>query len=172
MIRTVSRYFAYGGGAILLVCAILVSLDVVFRKLFNVIPFYSFELTEYGFAMAIAFGYGYGLLDKAHIRVDPLYNKFRLPVRTVLDLIALVALTGCVLGLAYYAGIVAQRSFKLGAVSNTTLAMPLAIPQTIWALGLSWFALVCVVVLLKCLKLWFQRRNTEIEKLVGSSHEV
>ena len=51
----VSRWLAWLGGALLLLCAILVSLDVVFGALLKVTYFESCELSTYAFAIATSF---------------------------------------------------------------------------------------------------------------------
>ena len=76
LVEKTSRLLACFGGGVLLSCCVLVSLDVISRKLFNIVPFFSFELTGYGFGLAIALGYSYALLSKAHIRVNALYIHF------------------------------------------------------------------------------------------------
>lgn len=171
MILKTSRFFAYCGGLILLLSAGAVTLDVFCRLFFNTAPFHSFELTEYGFALAVAFGYSYTLLSRAHIRIDILYRKFSLSTRTVLDLATLAALTAVAVFLTAYAIEVAVRSRDLSAVSNTTLQMPLVIPQSIWAAGLGWFAFVCIVLLVRCLWLSAMRRNEDVARRIGAGDE-
>ncbi|MBI4182977.1 MAG: TRAP transporter small permease [Proteobacteria bacterium] len=157
---------------ILLLSAFLVTLDVIARALFNAAPFYSFELTEYGFALAVAFGYGYALLSKAHIRIDIVYQKFPPKTRTILDLATLAGLSAVAIFLSFYAFGVAAKSHQLGSVSNTTLSMPLVFPQSIWAIGLGWFAFVSVALLARCLWLWFLRRDEAVAGLIGVSNEA
>jgi TRAP-type C4-dicarboxylate transport system permease small subunit len=168
LVEKTSRLLACFGGGVLLCCCVLVSLDVISRKLFNIVPFFSFELTGYGFGLAIALGYSYALLSKAHIRVNALYIHFPPAVRIVLDIVALAVLSAVVGSLAFYAVIVAHKSFELDAVSNTTLAMPLVIPQAIWAMGLLWFAFTCIFLLVKAVGLWIRRRGDEVSRLIGA----
>jgi TRAP-type C4-dicarboxylate transport system permease small subunit len=134
---------AYIGGAIFILCSFLIFFDVAARSVFNQTPFYSFELTEYGFAVAVAFGYAHTLFTKAHIRIDFLYRHFGARTRLFLDFMALLSLLIVIVVLAWYAVDVVARSIRLDAVSNSSLQMPLAIPQTIWAAGIIWFALAC-----------------------------
>jgi len=146
-VTAVSRFLARLGGALILICAFLVSLDVVFRNVFKLAIFESYELTGYGIALATAFGLSWALVTKAHIRIEVIYNLLGVKPRAYLDICALAALSVVATVLVYYGALVALDNWELGASSNSTLHVPLAIPQGLWLLGLFWFA-VCVSVLL------------------------
>lgn len=167
MIR-VSRYMAYIGGAIFILCSFLIFFDVVARALFNRTPFYSFELTEYGFAVAVAFGYAHTLFKKGHIRIDFIYRYFGPRARLFLDFMALLALLIVIAVLAWYAVDVVMRSVRLDAVSNTSLQMPLAIPQSIWAAGIIWFAVACVWLLARAAHAVIVGRVDAARELLGA----
>jgi len=151
----VSRWLAWIGGALLLVCAVLVSLDVVFRALFKVTFFESFELSTYAFAIATALGMSYALATRAHIRIEVLYQTLGVRWRGWLDVFAYCVLALCAGVLLYWCGHVVLDNWNSGARSNSSLAVPLAIPQAIWLLGLAWFALLAALYavygLVKCL---------------------
>ena len=84
----VSRWLAWVGGAMLLLSAALVSLDVIFRSLWKVSYFESFELSTYAFAIATALGMSYALASKAHIRIELLYVLLPQRARAWLDVLA------------------------------------------------------------------------------------
>ena len=77
----VSRALASLGGAMLLVSAVLISLDVVFRAAFKLNLFESFELSTYAFAISTSLGMSYALVTRAHIRIELLYVKMPLKGR-------------------------------------------------------------------------------------------
>ena len=95
------------------------------------------------------------MTTKTHIRIDVIYARFPTIGRAILDIIALGMLTVLAVIFAYYAWSLTLESFRLpgpgtlGAVSPSDLAVPLVIPQSVWALGLTWFAFVCAVYLLR-----------------------
>ena len=140
-----SRVFAWIGGLLLFLAAILVSAEVVLRNLAGVAVLHSFELTNYLFATAVAFGLAHTLACRSHIRIDILYAVLPALARALLDLLALVGMTALGALYASQAWRTVALSADLGAVSNTTLAVPLVIPQGLWALGLTWFTLVAAL---------------------------
>lgn len=140
----VSRWLAWVGGALLLLSAALVSLDVVFRNLWKVSFFESFELSTYAFAIATAMGMSYALVSKAHIRIELLYVLLPLRGRAWLDVVAYGGLAVVAGVLLYFCGLTVLGNLQSGARSNSSLSLPLAIPQGLWLLGLAWFALLAL----------------------------
>jgi len=154
----VSRWLAWIGGALILASAILVSLDVVFRTLFRSTVFESFELSSYAFAIATSFGLAYALVTKAHIRIEVVYNALGLRWRGFLDVLAFASLAAVALVLAYWCLQVVLQNGAMGARSNSSLALPLIIPQSIWFIGIAWFAIASLLLALSGLA-WLVRRE-------------
>lgn len=144
----VSRIFAWLGGLLLLVAAILVSAEVVSRKLLTVVYSGSDEIAAYLFAVGTTWSLAHVLVTRGHVRIDALYLHLPPRTRAVLDLVALLTL-----------GIVAltmlDRSFDLVHSnyvewnrSNTPLRTPLSLPQMPWVFGLALFLFsICVAFL-------------------------
>lgn len=163
----VSRWLAWIGGAMLLLCAILVSLDVVFRAALKVTYFESFELSTYAFAIATAMGMSYALVSRAHIRIEVLYMMLRPAGRGWFDVIAYAVLALCAVVLLYWCGHVVMANYDSGARSNSSLAVPLALPQGIWLVGLAWFALLAVLYTVHGLLLCLRGRAEEAHRRLG-----
>ncbi|MEM8742019.1 MAG: TRAP transporter small permease [Pseudomonadota bacterium] len=144
-----ARWSARLGGAVILFAAILVTAEVANRNLEPWlglgIKLHAFELTNYAFASAVAFGFAYALTERSHIRIDLLYARLPVGLRAGLDAAALLALAVLGTGMAWQGWRVVLRSAELGARPNATLDLPLAIPQALWAVGLSWFAAVALL---------------------------
>ncbi|MBO9512713.1 MAG: TRAP transporter small permease [Variovorax sp.] len=141
----ISRWLAWLGGALLLLCAILVSLDVVFRAVLKVTVFESFELSTYAFAIATALGMSYALASRAHIRIEVVYQTFPVHWRGWLDVFAYAALTLSAGVLLFWCGAMVLGNYDSGARSNSSLSVPLAVPQAVWLLGLAWFAALALL---------------------------
>lgn len=141
----VSRWLAWVGGALLLLCAILVSLDVVFRALLKATFFESFELSTYAFAIATSLGMSYALASRAHIRIEAAYILMPVRWRGWLDVVAYAVLAACAAVLLYWCGMAVLGNLQSGARSNSSLAVPLVVPQAVWLLGLAWFALLALL---------------------------
>ena len=145
MCNSLSKLFAWAGGAVLLCSAALISLDVVFRALFKATIFESFELSTYAFAIATAFGLAFALSTKAHIRIEVVYNALPLRLRAWLDVMSYAVLSLAAGVLLYWCAATVFANAQSGARSNSALSVPLAIPQGLWLAGLAWFALVAII---------------------------
>ncbi len=146
ILERISLWLAWlAGGIVIFGCAVPISLDVVSRAITGSTLVESFEISGYALAACIGLGMGYTVTTKANIRVDILTAKLPKPLRRSVDLIASVALAVAALGLAYFTFDVLYDSWKLDARSVSTLQVPLIIPQSIWWLGLTWFATVAVL---------------------------
>lgn len=143
-IARISRIFAWLGGLLVLVAALLISLDVLTRNILGSTFFESFELGSYAFAACVALGMSYALTSKAHIRIEVVYSLFPRRFRVVLDVMAIMFLAVAASVLAWFAAQTVYDSYSIGAHSNTTLAVPLVLPQGLWLAGLGWFALTTV----------------------------
>ena len=170
-IAGLSRWSARLAGLVILASAGLVSLDVLIRNLPDGIRpnlhLHSFDLTNFGFAAAVAFGFAYALISRAHIRIDVVYALFPLWLRAVLDAAALIGLTVTAAVMAWHAWDVVAESYRLGAMPNSTLRLPMAIPQAIWASGITWFALVAAVLSTQALLLLASGRLAALHAMAG-----
>ena len=142
MIEATSRQFARAGGVLLLAAALLISVEILARKLFGAGWNIATELSGYALAIGSALAFADTMLARAHIRVDVLYARFPRPARMLLDLLSATSLTLFAFMLAWRVFDVVAESWRLNAHENTTLATPLVIPQGLWWLGLVWFTLV------------------------------
>ena len=82
-------------------------------------------------------------------------------------LVAYVVLALCALVLLYWCAQVVISNYQSGARSNSSLAVPLAIPQAIWLVGLAWFALLAVLYALYGLAKCVRGRPEEAYRRLG-----
>ncbi len=167
-----ARWSARLGGATILLSALLVSAEVIARNLGLGIRLHAFELTNYAFAAAVAFGLSFAATQRAHIRIDVAYQFLPVSLRALLDLLAMALLTVMATGMAWYAWKVVRKSLALGARPNSTLDIPLAIPQSFWAIGLSWFALVSFLLTLQALMQLARRDLQALHESAGVGSET
>jgi TRAP-type C4-dicarboxylate transport system permease small subunit len=163
---------AWISGGLILACSILVTLDVITRKLFRVTYFESVELSQYAFGISIALSLAFAFTQKTHIRIDAAYMLLRRSWRAVLDIVAVAAMTGLAAMFAYYTWSVTIQSFNmpgrvLGAASASSLQFPLIIPQGLWSIGFTWFFLVCVVYLVRAGLALARWDLSRVDALVG-----
>lgn len=163
----VSVWMARLGGALIFLMAFPITIDVITRKIFSISFLESYEISTYIFAIAVPLGFGYALFAGSHIRIDVVFARLKGGSRALLDILGLVLLTGVVCVFSWQAVRTAYESFKMGARSNSTLGTPLALPQSLWAAGLTLFALVCVVVTIRVIILAVRRRYDEAEAITN-----
>lgn len=162
-----SQFLAWIGGGLMLVSAVLISLDVIVRNLFASTIFESFELSTYALAATVSFGFAFALTSKAHIRIEVLYVLLPPPLRRALDLLAIVALFALALALAWFGAQTVEESWALGAHSNSALSVPLIVPQGIWLAGLVWFCFATGLLALRTLAHLAAGRTDAVEQEVG-----
>lgn len=131
----IARLMVQLNGIALLCVAIIVTIDVICRKLFSITMAGSDEISGYALAIASVWAYSYCLLNRSHIRIDVAYNLFPTKIKAVFDIIGLLVLGVFVGVLNYRAFGVLKETIAFNSVSNTPLQTPLWIPQILWVTG-------------------------------------
>lgn len=167
--QRVSRILAWVAGAIILIgCGCLISIDVVTRALFKRGMVESFELSGYALAAAVGLGMAFTLTQKANIRVDILLDALPDPIRVACDIIASLSLTLIAATLAWYTFGTLQASWTMNAKSISTLQTPMYLPQSIWWVGLFWFACMSVLVPIQAVGRLLARDRKGFDARIGS----
>lgn len=166
--RRVTRFGLWFGGALVLLAALLIGVDVTLRRFFNTSIGGADELAGYALALGTAWSLGATLLDRAHIRIDSLYVLFPRWLRLALDFAGLalfIAFFGLVL---WHGWSVAQLSWVSGSRSQSALATPTVIPQSLWLLGLALFVVVGLALLAHALVLVARGNATAAAHLIST----
>lgn len=162
--RTLSRLGLWFGGALVLLSAVVIGVDVVLRKAFALSIGGADELAGFALAIGTAWGLGATLLDRAHIRIDSLYLLVPVGLRALLDLCGLAAFT-VVFGLVLWHGSgVMSQSITAGSRSMSALQTPLALPQGAWLVGLGLFLGTALLLLVAAL---FRVARRDLAGVVG-----
>jgi TRAP-type C4-dicarboxylate transport system permease small subunit len=145
----IARLCACFGGILLLAAAVLVSAEVISRKVLTVVYSGSDEVAAYLFAVGTTWSLAHVLVTRGHVRIDALYGRLSLRVRATLDIVALA-----VLGIVAYTLLdsgfrLVEGNFVEGNRANTPLRTPLALPQIPWLFGLALFFVSIVVALMR-----------------------
>jgi TRAP-type C4-dicarboxylate transport system permease small subunit len=152
-VRRFAQWGLWFGGALVLLAAVLIGIDVLMRKFLSRSIGGADELAGYALAIGTTWGLGAALLDRAHIRIDSLYVLFPQKLRLVLDLLALVLFTAFfALTLWHGFGVVGQ-SWTSESRSQSALETPTIIPQFLWIAGLVAFVGIAIVILVQSLRL-------------------
>jgi TRAP-type C4-dicarboxylate transport system permease small subunit len=166
--RRVAHWGLWLGGALVLLAAILIGIDVVMRRFFSASIGGADELAGYALALATAWALAATLIERAHIRIDSLYVFFPRRLRFALD-VAGVALLLAFFGLiAWHGWSVVAQSWSAGSRSQSALQTPLAIPQLAWLLGLMVFLVIGVLLLANAVVLAARGRHAAAARLIGT----
>jgi len=154
-------------GWLFVVCAFFVTADVLGRKFLGISSKATVEVTGYMLAFGIAWGLTDALTTRAHIRVDVLVTRLPAWVRVYMHGLALLFLVLLNIFLAWRGWAVVGESWLFWARDSSALATPLVIPQGLWALGITVFAVLAALMLLEVM-LWLALGQPErIERLLG-----
>jgi TRAP-type C4-dicarboxylate transport system permease small subunit len=152
-VRRFAQMGLWFGGALVLLAAILIGVDVVMRKFLDRSIGGADELAGYALAIGTSWSLGAALLDRAHIRIDSLYVHFPQRIRLLLDVAAVVLLLGF-FGLILWHGLgVVAQSWTSDSRSQSALETPVIIPQVLWIAGLLAFVFVGLALLVEALRL-------------------
>ncbi len=134
--RRVSTAGLWFGGALVLLAAVVIGIDVLMRKFLATSIGGADELAGYALAIGTVWGLGAALLDRAHIRIDSLYVNFPILPRVALDLVCVALFVGFFAMIGWHGGGVVEQSWIAGSRSQSALETPTVIPQAIWFVGL------------------------------------
>ena len=145
----IAAFMNYVAGWNFILCAAFVTIDVLCRNFGGFSSSATTEITSYMLAFGIAWGLAHALATRSHIRIDVLVNRLPLGLRQYLHAFALVLLTGLSLFIAWCAWHLVDESIFFNAKDTSALAIPLVIPQGLWAIGITMLAVFAVVLLLE-----------------------
>ncbi len=167
-LKHVANWAVWASGMALLLCAIMVTIDVFFRKFFSMTMSGSDEISGYVFAATTTWAYSYCLLNRSNVRIDVLYNFLPIRIRAILDCVGIALLLFYMSYLTTKAFGVFWTSWQGNSVSNTTLLTPLWIPQLMWFLGLLLFVFTLSFMLLYTLIALIRGDNNLVQRIAGA----
>ena len=129
-------------GGIFLVLSVVVAVETVSRKVFNVSLQGADELGGYALAVGSTIAFSLALMGRNHIRVDVFHEKFSRRLQAALNWLSIVALAAFGAFIAWIAFKVIGDTLQYGSTAQTPWATPLILPQGVWYAGLVTFALV------------------------------
>ena len=115
----------------------------------------------------VLLGLSFALVERAHIRIDPLVKLTRGRLRSLMDVFAILATVPVAGAIAWYAWDLTVQSAELGAISNSPLGLQQWIPQAIWAAGMTWFALIAAGLAVLALIALVRGRDAEVGRIAG-----
>lgn len=129
-------------GGVFLVLAVVVAVETISRKLFNVSLQGADELGGYALAVGSTIAFSLALMGRNHIRVDVFHGRFPRSLQAALNWLSIVSLAVFGVFIAWIAFKVIGDTLQYGSTAQTPWATPLIWPQGVWFAGLVAFALV------------------------------
>lgn len=154
-------------GLIFVGLSLLVAVETLMRKAFNVSMQGADELGGYALAIGATIAFSLALLGRNHIRVDVFHDRLPPALQMALNWLSavlLAAFAALVAGLAWF---VIQDSASYKSVAQTPWATPLVIPQSAWLVGLIVFALVAAAQALRATWLLLRGRRAALNREFG-----
>lgn len=140
---------AWAGGAMILLAAVVVTTEVVSRKMLAFAFSGSDEIAAYLFAVGTSWSMAHVLVTRGHVRIDVLYGVLGPRTKAVFDLLAIAGLAILVLAIVDRAGELFLDNLSGGNRSNTPLRILLAWPQAPWFAGFVLFLAATVLAFLR-----------------------
>ena len=129
-------------GGIFLGLSVVVAVETISRKVFNVSLQGADELGGYALAVGSTIAFSLALMGRNHIRVDVFHDKFPRGMQAALNWLSIVSLAALGAFIAWIAFKVIGDTRQYGSTAQTPWATPLIWPQSVWYVGLVIFALV------------------------------
>ena len=129
-------------GGIFLGLSVVVAVETISRKVFNVSLQGADELGGYALAVGSTIAFSLALMGRNHIRVDVFHDKFPRGMQAALNWLSIVSLAALGAFIAWIAFKVIGDTLQYGSTAQTPWATPLIWPQGVWYAGLVTFALV------------------------------
>jgi len=163
-----ARFGAWAGGALVVLAAVVIGVDIVLRELFAFSIGGASELSGYVLAIGSSWAFALTMLDRGHIRIDSLYVLLPVRVTAALDMLALVVMLAFVGLLTWQGWHVFEQSVQYGSRALTPIATPLQYPQFLWVVGLIYFLMVTVLLLLRASHAFVTGDLATIRRIAGS----
>lgn len=148
--------------------SVFITFDVVARRFFGFTSRGTVEISGYLYAFGLTWALTHTMLTRGHIRVDFLIMRLPLRARAYLHFAAVAFLAGFTIILTWRAWDIVLQSWLLHARDTSALSIPLFVPQGLWAVGLTVFAITTVFVLLETLALLLKRDQPAVDRMLSS----
>ncbi|SFU97690.1 TRAP-type mannitol/chloroaromatic compound transport system, small permease component [Halomonas korlensis] len=151
--RRLAHGAAIAAGYASLGLSLLITFEVVARKLFNFSLQGVDEIGGYVLAIGVSFSFAYALLHRAHTRVDVLLTRLPSLLQAPLNALAILMLAAFSAFMLWRAIETLKETLEFGSLASTPLQTPLWIPQGLWVIGLGVFTVLTVLLAGRAVKL-------------------
>lgn len=175
MIRRISQICSGLFGWMMLGLSVIVTAEVLARKVFNFSLQGADELGGYALAVGSSLAFTAALVERAHVRIDLLHERLPSRLQAWLNWLAVASLAAFAALLVQVGLPVIQDTVDYHSTAATPWATPLIYPQGAWLAALCIFAFVAMGLLVRATVLLarghWQRINAEFHPK-GASEEL
>lgn len=154
-------------GYLLLFLSALVMLEAIGRKWIGFSLQGVDELGGYILAVTTGIAFTVALIDRAHIRIDMIYDRCSQTVQAWLDWLSTMLVASMSLLLCYVGATALKETVDFGSTAPTPWATPLIWPQGFWFATLALFSIVAVITFIRATSLLFARRFGKLRHTYG-----
>lgn len=151
MSARIETVLATAFGVIFIALSLLITVEVLMRKLFGISLEGSYELGGYALAVGSTLAFTLALLGRNHIRIDILHERMPAGVQALLNLVSVLMMAAFSALLGYLAFGVIRDTLDFHATAQTPWATPLIYPQSIWYAGQVIFMVASLVLVIKAI---------------------
>lgn len=138
-------------GFMCLFMAVVVSIEIIGRKLFGWSLQGTNELSGYIMAVISCIAAAVAVTGRNHIRIDIFHYMLPKKVQAILNVLAAICLFLLGIILSYAAWRVFVDSYDFGSTSATPWATPLIYPQGVWNLALLLFTVLAFIFMVRAI---------------------
>jgi TRAP-type C4-dicarboxylate transport system permease small subunit len=132
-------------GGIFGLLVIVITIETIVRKVFNVSLQGADELGGYALAVGSTLAFSLAVFGRNHIRVDVLYERYSPRMKAMMNWFAATSMAVFAIFLCYVTINVLTDTVTYSSTAQTPWATPLIYPQSIWYAGLIVFACITTV---------------------------
>ena len=162
MKQRLERLLANLFGLVFLGLSVLVAVETIVRKVFNVSIQGSAELGGYALAVGAGIGFSLAVVSRSHIRVDVFHERFPPAMQAFMNWLSAVLTAALGLFLVGVCYRVIVKTVEYGSSAQTPWATPLVYPQSIWYVALSVFAIYALVYAWRASRLYFTGQRAAV----------
>lgn len=133
---------ALASGYLLLFLAIILSFEIVARKLFAFSIQGVDDFGGYVLAITTSIGACYALVTRGHTRVDMVVTRLSGPLRSFFNALAMVTMGALAIFATWRCSVVLMESIEFGSLATNPMQTPMWQPQSVWLAGMVFFAVV------------------------------
>ena len=172
LLQGLGAVFANICGYILLALAVLVTIETLGRKFFNISLQGVDELGGYALAVGSSLAFTTALVERAHIRIELFHVMLPVALQMVLNWFAITSIAAFGGLLAYVCYTILADSFAYHSTAPTPWATPLVYPQSLWYASIVIFAIVSAAMALHATCLLLTGNAKALHKAYGPKEAV